>query len=61
MTPTFHSRSDGRFIEIKKIILEKRKSMEKNFKLYGPFLWMGLNCLKATEALWGDNLLLTTN
>ena len=21
---------------------------KKNFKLYGPFLWMGFNCLKAT-------------
>ena len=30
------------------------------FKLYGPFLWMGLKCLKATEPLQGDNLLFTT-
>ena len=22
-----------------------------------PFLWVGINCLKATESLWGDNLL----
>ena len=29
-------------------------------KLYGPFLWMGLHCLKATGPLWGDSLLLTT-
>ena len=30
----------------------------KKAKLYGPFLWMGFNCLKTTEPLWGDNLLL---
>ena len=29
-------------------------------KLYGPFLWMGFNCLKATEPLWRDSLLFTT-
>ena len=29
-------------------------------KLYGPFLWMGFNCLKATEPLWGGTLLFTT-
>ena len=29
-------------------------------KLYGPFLWMWLNCLKATRPLQEDNLLLTT-
>ena len=33
----------------------------KNFlKLYDPFLWMGFNCLKATEPLRGDSLLFTT-
>ena len=26
-------------------------------KLYGPFLWMGFNCLKATGPLRGDSLL----
>ena len=31
-----------------------------NFKLYGPFLWVGFNCLKATEPLQGDSLLFTT-
>ena len=38
-----------------------------NFKLdlfkkinYGPFLCMGFNCLKATEPLWIDSLLFTT-
>ena len=28
-------------------------------KLYGSFLWMGFNCLKATEPLQGDNLIYT--
>ena len=28
-------------------------------KLYGPFLWMGFNCLKATEPLRGGTLLFT--
>ena len=26
---------------------------------YGPFLWIGFNCLKATEPLRGDSLLFT--
>ena len=25
-----------------------------------PFIWMGFNCLKATEPLQGDSLLFTT-
>ena len=29
-------------------------------KLYGPFLWMGFNCLKVTVPLKGDCLLFTT-
>ena len=29
----------------------------KKNKLYGPFLWIGFNCLKATEPLRGDRLL----
>ena len=32
----------------------------KNFKLYGPFLWMRFNCLKAREPLRGGSLLYTT-
>ena len=32
----------------------------KNLNFYGPFLWIGINCLKATEPLQGDSLLLTT-
>ena len=35
-----------------------RVAFEK--KLYGLFLWMGFNCLKATVALRGDSLLFTT-
>ena len=30
-------------------------------KLYGPFLWIGFNCLKAIETLRGDSLLFTTS
>ena len=26
---------------------DQEKLMEKTLKLYGPFLWMGFNCLKA--------------
>ena len=29
-------------------------------KLYGPFLWTGVKCPKATEPLRGDSFLLTT-
>ena len=29
-------------------------------KFYGPFFWMRLNCLKATEPLQKDSLILTT-
>ena len=32
----------------------------KNLKRFGPFLWVRLNCLKATKLLWGDSLLFTT-
>ena len=32
----------------------------KKKKLYGPFLWMGFNGPNATEPLWGDSLLFTT-
>ena len=28
-------------------------------KNYGPFLWMGLSCLKTTESLRGDSLFFT--
>ena len=28
-------------------------------KIDGPFLWVGFNCLKATEPLWRNNLLFT--
>ena len=33
---------------------------KKTLKLYGPFLWIGVNCLKATEPLRGDRLLFIT-
>ena len=33
---------------------------DKLLKNYGPFSWMGFNCLKATEPLRGGSLLLTT-
>ena len=29
-------------------------------KTLGSLLWMGFNCLKATEPLWGSSLLFTT-
>ena len=32
----------------------------KKKKLYGPFLWMWFNCLKATEPLRGGSFLFTT-
>ena len=35
--------------------------LQRNLKkLYDHFLWMGFNCLKATEPLRGGNLLFTT-
>ena len=40
------------------------KNNEKLFyikkKLYGPFLWMGFNCIKGTEPPRRDSLLFTT-
>ena len=33
--------------------------MNDKKKLYGPFLWIGFNCLKATEPLRGESLLFT--
>ena len=36
--------------------------VKKKKKIYGPFLWMGFNCLKATdESPRGDSLLFTTH
>ena len=32
----------------------------KNLKLYGPFLWMGFKCLKATWQLQRDGLIFAT-
>ena len=40
---------------------DDHNSIEDFFKkLYGLFLWIGFNCLKATEAPRGDSLLFTT-
>ena len=36
------------------------KKTKKKTNLYGPFLWMGFNCLKATGPLQGGSLLFTT-
>ena len=43
------------------MLLSSNVALEYSFKkVCGPFLWMGLNCLKATEPLRGDSLLFTT-
>ena len=36
-------------------------TLSKILKKYSPFLWMGFNCHKATEPLWGSSLLFTMN
>ena len=36
------------------------QSTYKKLKLYGPFLWMGFKCPKATEPLPGGSLFFTT-
>ena len=33
--------------------MKKEYLMRLKNKLYGPFLWVGFNCLKATEPLQG--------
>ena len=38
---------------------QKSRYLEKK-ELYGPFLWMGFNCLKAAESPRVDCLLFTT-
>ena len=39
---------------------KKNKLIVSNFPNFTvPFLWMGFNCLKATEPLRGDSLLFT--
>ena len=35
------------------------KLIDGLLKLYGPFLWMGFNCLKTTKPIRGDSLLFT--
>ena len=37
-------------VKKEKDIEENENKIKKN-KLYGPFLWMGFNCLKATATL----------
>ena len=39
------------------IIVNSKKIFLGGRGLHCPFLWVGINCLKATESLWGDNLL----
>ena len=39
---------------------EQRNYVMKNLKLYGPFLWMGFNSVKATVPMQGDSLYFTT-
>ena len=43
------------------MILMVEKGIRGGIKkeLYGPFLWMGFNCLKTTEPLLGGSLLFT--
>ena len=41
-------------------VITSKTPIYKNLKLYGLFLWMGFNCHKATESLWGGILLFTT-
>ena len=35
-------------------------SVNNKKKLCGPLLWVGFNCLKTAEPLWGESLLFTT-
>ena len=51
--------------DIKKFQISSRRGshMEQPaslIKFYGPFLWIEFNCIKATEPLQGDSLLLIT-
>ena len=41
-------------------VKNKETNYMKNLKICGALLWMRFNCLKATEPLWGDSLLFTT-
>ena len=47
-------------LNTKSIEIENKKYF-KIKKLYGPFLYMGFNCLKANKPLRGVSLLFTTN
>ena len=52
------------FIVFEKLFGEKiknfRHKLKKRLILYGPFSWMGFNCLKATDPLCGESSLFTT-
>ena len=37
----------------------QRNLKKKTNKVYAPFLWIGFNCLAATEQLRGDSILFT--
>ena len=41
------------------VTLDASLTSAVTFKPYDPFLWMGFNCLKATEPLRRDSLLFT--
>ena len=45
------------FESLKISIVPLERSIKKMLKLYGPYLWMGFNCLNAIEPLRGDSLL----
>ena len=51
----------GKAITRKKTLplIENLKTLNFKKKLYGPFSWMGFNCLKAIEPLRGGSLLFT--
>ena len=54
MTPTFF------FVFLKYFVRELNTPPYLKKQLYGPFLWMGFDCLKAAEQLRGGSLLITT-
>ena len=58
----FMVQSDSWFIKFNNALVfpDPEPPFLKNFELYGSFLWMGFNCLKATGPLRGGSLLFTT-
>ena len=59
-SPVFTNISRSKENQVMKFgqLIEYKKKKKKKKKLYGPFLWMGFNCLKA--AVRGGSLLFTT-